>query len=174
MSINQIPIANSVCLCSAVDYEALMIARRLMELGIKPTGDKQANKAKLHEMELKIAKSRNEALGGLLTISYAKEQEIIDNKKENLFGNKKAQKKEKNNSDVLKEDEILGRQIYAIIEMKMKEEKDYKKSKKLRNAATKLKNNKKIVRTVGVSETSALPEVKSGQKDLNLKIDIEN
>lgn len=134
MSVDKISIPASMCICATSDYEGAEIARRLRALGIEPTGDKQANKAKLHEIEVKIARGRNEPLGGLLTVSYAQEQEIISAKKEKLYGSLNNYKKEKNNNkkNPLEAEEILGQQKMAIIELKRREAKDRAKSDKLR------------------------------------------
>ncbi|MBR1461366.1 hypothetical protein IJ596_07040 [bacterium] len=181
MSVNNVSMADLMCLCSAVDYEGELIARRLRAYGVEPTGDKQANKNKLHEIELRIAKSRNEPLGGLLTISYEQEKNIINNKKEKLNGTQKDAKKQKN-PDVLKEDEIFGRQILAIIELKKREESDRKNtqrinSNKITSKKTKKTNkNKDKISYTNTSEQkyTPLPGVKSDTQEINTVKDNKN
>lgn len=166
MSINRVSTTSYTYFCSGPDYEQAEIEHRLKMYGIEPTGNKIADKAKLHEIEIQKAKAQNEPSGKFLTVSYSKEQEIIDNKKDKLYGTKKNQKKEQN-KDVFKEDEILGRQIMAIIEMKKREEKDYKKSKELRTDKKRQKNYpKKNLNNIEYrSETQRFPLEKTELKE---------
>ena len=166
MSINQVS-SVSMCFCSASDYEAIEIARRLKAYGIEPSGDKQADKTKLHEIELQKVKSNNEPTGKFLTISYGKEQEIINSKKENIYGSLKNYRKEKGNKDALKEDDILGRQIFAIIELKKQEEKDKKKSDKLKseNLIVETKSKKDIRQKAKTIQTQIRPELTPDVKE---------
>ena len=174
MSINNIPASNSICLCAASDYEAIEIARRLKAYGIEPTGDKYANKAKLHEIELQKAKGNNEPTGNFLTISYNKEQEIINKKKENLYGSLKNYRKEKGNKDTLKEDEILGRQILAIIELKKREEKDKKNSDRIKqtNNDKNIKSKKGTKQRTKITQSQICPNINPDIKEthnINIK-----
>ena len=178
MSVNSVSMSAPICLCATSDYEEVQIARLLRMYGIEPTGNKLADKAKLHEIELQRAKAQNQPSGKFLTISYSKEQEIIKNKKENMYGSLKNYKKEKGNSEALKEDDVLGRQILAIIDLKKREAKaDYEKSKKLRiedkgKSRTKVQKSNKS--EVVYKKPSVLSELNSEQKDVRTKDNIEN
>lgn len=170
MSIDNVS-SSSLCI-GGPDYELIQIMRLLMMYGVTPTGNKAADKARLHDIELTRAKSQNEPSGRFFTISYKQEQEIIEKRRLLTYGSKKNYKKEKGNQESLKEDEILGKQIWAIIEMKKREEKDYKKSKSLRSEKIGKKSDKnKIItnKTVQVNEGGAFPEAKSEYKELKIK-----
>ena len=177
MSINSVSFSAPICCCDYSDYEQIQIERLLKVYGIEPSGNKAADKAKLHEIELQKAKAQNEPSGKFLTISYGKEQEIIKNKRERLYGSLKNYKKEKgNNDEPLRADEILGRQIMAVIELKKREEKDYKKSKELR--VNSLKSNHKKTKapyesSIVVNKKKVLPELNS-ETEIKTKNNIEN
>ena len=44
---------------ACMDYEYMQIIRRLKMYGLSPTGSKSADKARLHEIELREAKKEN-------------------------------------------------------------------------------------------------------------------
>ena len=175
MSINSV--SSSSFGCEGPDYELIQIMRLLMIYGVVPTGNKATDKARLHDIELLRAKNQNEPSGKFFTISYKQEQEIIEKRRLLKYGSKENYKKEKGNKQTLKEDEILGKQIWAIIEMKKREEKDNKKSKSLclEKVSNKSVKNKNIAKhTAQINESSALPETKSAHKELKVKNIAEN
>lgn len=175
MSINSISLGNCTCACSSVDYEQIQIELRLKAYGIEPSGNKTADKSKLHAIELQYAKMQNAPSGKFLTVSYSKEQEIINNKKENLNPYKNIKSKTEN-KEILKEDEVLGRQILAIIEMKKREEKDYKKSKKLRTDGINktAKSNSQDMSVSYSPKPTNIDESESGDQNLSVKKEIKN
>lgn len=164
MSINSISaVSSSMCCCSEPDFEELEIQRRLKAYGIDPTGNKSIDKAKLHALELQKVKSNNAPTGGFLTISYAQEGQIIDRKKERLYGTSKKQNRN-DKKDILKEDEILGRQILAIIELKKREQQDKLNSERLglNKPMYKIKSKKYNTETYSTYKPQILPDF--GQK----------
>lgn len=160
--------------CAGPDYEQLQIERRLRAYGIEPTGNKFADKAKLHEIELQKVKNANSPNGGFLTISYAKEQEIIDAKKERVRGNSKKSIDNNDKNLKLKEDEILGKQILAIIELKKREQKDKIKAKEHKIGNNNSKNIKLKQKTEAIytPKPQILPEMNNNQKETYTRTNI--
>lgn len=117
MSVNNIIASNNsyIIAASIMDYEARMIAAKLRSYGITPTGNKNKDKAKLHEIELRESKQSDYVTNKLITVSVSEQDKIQNTKKdkqENLNPEKyinyqKAQK-------------ILGEQIYIANQMNKK------------------------------------------------------
>ena len=118
---NGIPI-NRVC--CATDYEYEMIKRRLMQYGLKPSGSKSRDKARLHEIELREAKKENAITTKFLTVSTNEQQKIQDKKKK-----KKVEINPEMYPETMKGQRILGEQLMLAIEMKKKQEKADKKKR---------------------------------------------
>ena len=124
LEINNIMLSLSL----AQDQEWKRIKERLWnKYGIRSTGSKSADKAKLHELEMKEV----EQLGGecnsgkFLTVTRA-EIEKVKNKRRN----KKIEKNPKEYPNTEKGAKILGEQLYLAIRMKKEqEEKDNKKKR---------------------------------------------
>ncbi len=112
---------NSICgsgmlrMASAPDSEHQQIMRKLMAYGVTPTGNKAADKALLHEIELKLAKMENCVSSKFLTVTKAEQEKIQEDKKE---------KRMENNPELyqnsMQGQQILGEQIMLAIEMKKK------------------------------------------------------
>ena len=121
---------NSVILSVALseDQEWKRIKERLWnKYGIRSLGSKSADKAKLHELEMKEV----EQLGGecnsgkFITVSRA-EIEKVKNKRRD----KKIEKNPKEFPNTAKGAKILGEQIYLAIKMKKEQEdKDNKRKR---------------------------------------------
>ena len=172
MSTNNVSLSVPMCICASPDYEEQEIVRRLRAYGIEPTGNKGIDKARLHQVELLKAKEQTEPSGKFFTISYDQEQRIINKKK----GNIKDQKPENtNNKDVLKADDIKGRQIFAIIKMKQREKGDTKTKDTRTKRLEKISRKSKVKpREVSFEKSSALSEVKSPDKETHSKNIVEN
>ena len=103
---------------SYVDEEEKRIAAKLLEYGIIPTGNKTTDKAKLHEIEVKQAKSINYISNDFLTVSLSEQEEIqrrkAENKEQDFFPQEIEYKENFNGA------QALGEQIFLTINMKEK------------------------------------------------------
>ena len=126
MAENINPIQMSLFIPSSTDYEYEQIKRRLMMYGVKPSGNKSADKMKLHEIELREAKKENVVTTKFLTVS-TREQERIQEKKKA----KKVDVDPRNYPETMKGQKLLGEQIMLAIKMK-KELENRDKDKKLK------------------------------------------
>ena len=98
-----------------IDEEEKRILRKLLQYGIKGTGKKTIDKAKLQELELRQAQKENCISSKFLTVSQNEQQKIQDKKK--------AKRQEANPEKYQKTDKaqiVLGEQIYLAIKMKNK------------------------------------------------------
>ncbi|MBO6088179.1 hypothetical protein J6P92_07555 [bacterium] len=97
------------------DPEQKRIARKLIEYGYQPTGNKTTDKATLRRIEIQKAKESNVIRNDLLTVSKQEQEQIQEKKK---------QHKKDNNEPNIKNDfngaKALGEQIYLSINMKNK------------------------------------------------------
>lgn len=97
------------------DPEQKRIARKLIEYGYQPTGNKTTDKATLRKIEIQKAKESNVIRNDLLTVSIQEQEQIQEKKK---------QRKKDNNEPNIKNDfngaKALGEQIYLSIKMKKK------------------------------------------------------
>lgn len=96
-----------------IDDEYQKIIARLRMYGYEPTGNKSADRAKLHEIELREAKKENCVTTKFLTVS-TNEQEKIQEKKREV-------RKENNPelyTNIKEAEKFLGEQIYLAIKMK--------------------------------------------------------
>lgn len=116
--------------CS-IDAEEKRIAARLRQYGIKPTGDKNTDKAKLREIELREAKNETDVSNKFLTVTKGEQEKIQAQKKElkkqvnpEQFPNSEKIQRRK---DVEKAEKALGEQIFLAIKMKEKREKHQNK-----------------------------------------------
>ena len=116
--------------CS-MDAEEKRIAARLRQYGIKPTGDKNTDKAKLREIELREAKNETGVSNKFLTVTKG-EQEKIQAKKKEL--KKQVNPEQFPNSEKIqrrkateKAEKALGEQLFLAIKMKEKREKHQNK-----------------------------------------------
>lgn len=102
--------------CS-IDSEEKEIMRRLLAYGVKPTGDKTTDRAKLHELELKEAENNNFITNKFLTVSKSKQEKIQKKKKE-----KRAEVTENDSVrfEKFEGSTVLGEQIYLVLQMKKK------------------------------------------------------
>lgn len=96
-----------------MDEEEKRIARRLLQYGITPTGNKTADKARLHEIEIKEAKTLNYISNKFLTVTKTEQQNIQEAKKE-----KRKEINPELYSDTDNANKVLGEQIYLAIKMK--------------------------------------------------------
>ena len=84
-----------------IDEEEKRILRKLLQYGIKGTGKKKIDKAKLHELELRQAQKENCISSKFLTVSQNEQQKIQESSwRTNLFSNKN--EKQKINLDIQK------------------------------------------------------------------------
>lgn len=116
--------------CS-MDAEEKRIAARLRQYGIKPTGDKNTDKAKLREIELREAKNETGVSNKFLTVTKGEQEKIQAQKKElkkqvnpEQFPNSEKIQRRK---DVEKAEKALGEQLFLAIKMKEKREKHQNK-----------------------------------------------
>lgn len=116
--------------CS-MDAEEKRIAARLRQYGIKPTGDKNTDKAKLREIELREAKNETGVSNKFLTVTKGEQEKIQAKKKElkkqinpEQFPNSEKIQRRK---DVEKAEKALGEQLFLAIKMKEKREKHQNK-----------------------------------------------
>ena len=116
--------------CS-MDAEEKRIAARLRQYGIKPTGDKNTDKAKLREIELREAKNETGVSNKFLTVTKGEQEKIQAQKKElkkqvnpEQFPNSEKNQRRK---DVEKAEKALGEQLFLAIKMKEKREKHQNK-----------------------------------------------
>ena len=98
-----------------IDEEEKRILRKLLQYGIKGTGKKKIDKAKLHELELRQAQKENCISSKFLTVSQNEQQKIQDKKKAKR---QEANPEKYQNTD--KAQRVLGEQIYLAIKMKNK------------------------------------------------------
>ena len=96
-----------------IDYEYEQIKKRLEMYGQKPSGNKYADKARLHEIELREAQKENVVTSKFLTVSKSEQEKIQQKKKD-----KKNENNQQNNSDTTVGAKTLGEQIYLAIQMK--------------------------------------------------------
>lgn len=114
-----------------MDAEEKRIAARLRQYGIKPTGDKNTDKAKLREIELREAKNETGVSNKFLTVTKGEQEKIQAQKKElkkqvnpEQFPNSE---KIQHRKDVEKAEKALGEQLFLAIKMKEKREKHQNK-----------------------------------------------
>lgn len=114
-----------------MDAEEKRIAARLRQYGIKPTGDKNTDKAKLREIELREAKNETGVSNKFLTVTKGEQEKIQAQKKElkkqvnpEQFPNSEKIQRRK---DVEKAEKALGEQLFLAIKMKEKREKHQNK-----------------------------------------------
>ena len=100
-----------------IDDEYQKIIARLRMYGYEPTGNKSADRAKLHEIELREAKKENCVTTKSLTVSTNEQEKIQEKKRE-----KKREVRKENNpelyTDTKEAEKFLGEQIYLAIKMK--------------------------------------------------------
>ena len=119
MEINKVNGGNSFYFCNIrIDEEEKKIIKKLMQYGITPTFNKSADKAKLHEIELREAKKENCVTNKFLTLTKGEQEKIQEKKKEKR---KEISPEKYPNSE--KAQKILGEQIYLAIQMKKKDKK---------------------------------------------------
>ena len=118
--------SHNICTYSSTDAEWERILRRLREYGIKTSGSKATDWAKLHDIELQEAKNITVVSNKFVTIKKGEQEKIIARKKERK---QQCQIKNKNTEKELNPDQynntqkamnILGEQIYLAIKMKKK------------------------------------------------------
>jgi hypothetical protein len=99
---------------ASIDYEYQQIIRRLARYGLKPSGSKSIDRARLHEKELEEAEKENCVSSKFLTVTENEQEKIQEKKKEKrIEANPELDKKQLGQ-------EILGQQIMIAIEMKDK------------------------------------------------------
>ena len=104
----------SMCTMScAIDEEEKAIMRRLKQYGIKGTGRKSADKAKLHDIELREAQKEDCVTNKFLTVTKGEQEKIQDKKKEKR---KEINPEKYPNSEQAQK--VMGEQIYLAIKMK--------------------------------------------------------
>ena len=110
MEIHKISMCTISC---AMDEEEKAIMRRLKQYGIKGTGRKSADKAKLHDIELREAQKEDCVTNKFLTVTKGEQEKIQDKKKERR---KEINPEKYPNSEQAQK--VMGEQIYLAIKMK--------------------------------------------------------
>lgn len=128
MAIDGISSCASFHTCSggSIDAEWARILARLREYGIKSSGSKTADTAKLRDLEMQELQTLKLPTNKFLTITKNEQQKIIEQKQKN--NPSKQIKKEENKKDINQKDSkktqqamnILGEQIYLAIKMRNK------------------------------------------------------
>ena len=117
MAINKIEIY-TCSFCSSggsVDEEEKRIMRRLLQYGIKPTGQKSIDKPILHEIELQKAKLEDYVSNKFLTVTKSEQEKIQAKKKE-----KRIERNPEKYTNSEQAQKVMGEQIYLAIKMKKK------------------------------------------------------
>ena len=117
MAVNRIDIY-TCSFCSSggsVDEEEKRIMRRLLQYGIKPTGQKSIDKPKLHEIELQKAKLEDYVSNKFLTVTKSEQEKIQAKKKE-----KRIERNPEKYTNAEKAKKKMGEQIYMKKKMKKK------------------------------------------------------
>ena len=117
MAVNRIEIY-TCSFCSSggsVDEEEKRIMRRLLQYGIKPTGQKSIDKPKLHEIELQKAKLEDYVSNKFLTVTKSEQEKIQAKKKE-----KRKERNPEKYTNSEQAQKAMGEQIYLAIKMKKK------------------------------------------------------
>ena len=103
-----------VGISSTIDYKYQQIIQRLAKYGLRPSGSKSIDKARLHEIELKEAEKENCITSKFLTVTQSEQEKIQAKKKAektedkiDLYQNKMGQ-------------ELLGQQIMITLDLKDK------------------------------------------------------
>ena len=105
---------------SGIDLEYKKIIRKLMQYGLRPTGNKSIDKERLHKKELEQAQKEPTVSNKFLTVTKAEQEKIQEKKKE-----KRIEANPELYQHTMEGQRILGQQIMLAIEMKKK--KDEKK-----------------------------------------------
>ena len=114
MVIDRISLECSMCVIScAMDEEEKAIMRRLKQYGIKGTGRKSIDKAKLHDIELREAQKEDCITNKFLTVTKGEQEKIQDKKTE-----KRKDINPEKSPNSARGQKILGEQIYLAIKMK--------------------------------------------------------
>ena len=121
---------------SCVDEEEKLIMQRLLAYGVRPTGNKTVDREKLHQIELKEAKSLNYITNKFLTVSRSAQENIQEKKK---------QLRQENNPELKQEYKekftganTLGEQKFLAINM------NNKKYRYTKDSSSVISNDKKI------------------------------
>ena len=104
--------------CPGIDAEELLIIQKLLAYGVTPTGDKSADREKLHQIEINKAKQLNYVSNEFLTVSSAEQEKIQERKKERRKEIYPEEKKEYREN--FTGANALGEQIYLAVNMKSK------------------------------------------------------
>ena len=112
---------------SKPDQEHIMIMKKLYAMGNVPSGNKETDKAKLHEIELREAKINPTSQVKFLTVSKLELEKILNKKNENNIGNFQSEMQEQkmNTEQAMLQDstlgqKLLGEQLMLVLEMKKK------------------------------------------------------
>ena len=121
---------NNVMLSISIseDLEWKKIKERLWnKYGVRSTGSKSADKAKLHDLEMKeVEQLAGECSSGKFITVTREEIEKVKNKRRD----KKIKKNPQNFPNTTKGAKILGEQLYLAIQMKKEQEKQDNKRKR--------------------------------------------
>lgn len=125
MAIDGIMLFSSVHVCTnnGVDAEWERIMRRLKEYGVKTTGTKAGDWAKLRDIEMQEAKNITVVTGRFLTVTKGEQEKIIARKKEKRQ-NQQVENDDENVVNTEKYEQTqkamtaLGQQIYFAIKIK--------------------------------------------------------
>lgn len=117
-----------VCSNNGTDAEWERILRRLKEYGIKTSGSKASDWAKLRDIEMQEMQTLTVPSNKFITITKSEQEKFLARKKD-VKQNKQIQKEE-NNKEIIPENykktekaiNALGEQIYLAIKMKNKKQ----------------------------------------------------
>ena len=121
MAENINPIGSGFYIPIGTDYEYEQIKRKMFQYGLKPSGSKSRDKARLHEVELREAKKENAVSSKFLTVTKSEQEKIQDKKKQ-----KRIDIDPKKYPETTKGQRLLGEQIMLAIKMKKELEEKYK------------------------------------------------
>ena len=103
-----------VGISSIIDYEYQQIIRKLAQYGLRPSGSKSADRARLHRIERQQAEKEDCVTHKFLTVSTNEQEKIQEKKKEEKIENNPELNQEKIGQ------ELLGQQIMIAINLKDK------------------------------------------------------
>lgn len=100
---------------SSFDYEYRRIIKKLKQYGIKPTGNKTSDKARLKEIEMRELKEEESVSNKHLTISKGEQERVLEKK-----AKKDEEKYPQFDLNRVQAEELLGQQLLQSIEIKQK------------------------------------------------------
>ena len=119
-SVNNVSYSHLPSVRSVIDEEYERIMRKMMQYGMRPSGNKNIDKERLHAKELQEAQKESCISNKFLTVTKAEQEKIQAKKKIKQEENDIQPQQETNPT---KGQEILGEQLMLAINMKQKKKK---------------------------------------------------